>query len=135
MYLSHLSRCTPLVRGDNSSWPCARRYIVPGSTNLKSHFAKSVSSFAETSGREEKHKLTIQSPVVCPAPPHLGRIFVKTRKQMYHLPTLTYFVQTMLLVTFGLSWHCHDRWSVAPQFVHGGSCEIFASTNILDING
>ena len=38
----------------------------------------------------------------------------------------------MLLVTFGLSWHCHDRWSVAPQFVHGGSCEIFASRNILD---
>ena len=34
---------------------------------------------------------------------------------------LTYFVQTMLLVTFGLSWHCQDRWSVAPQFVHGGN--------------
>ena len=55
---------------------------MPGSANLKNHFSKSVSSFAETSGREEKHKLTIQSPVVCPAPPHLGRIFVKTRKQI-----------------------------------------------------
>ena len=33
----------------------------------------------------------------------------------------TYFVQTMLFVTLGLSWHCQERWSVAPQFVHGGS--------------
>jgi len=31
--LTHLSRCAPLVRGDNSSWSCTRRHLMPGSAN------------------------------------------------------------------------------------------------------
>jgi hypothetical protein len=61
---------------------------------------------------------TKQSPVVCPVPPHLMAIRVKSHPTSVTFE-LTHFVQTMLLVTLTLSWHCQDRWSVAPQFVQG----------------